>query len=124
MNFTLTGVSDKSYKSNMEMKTIMYCSTVEDARECIEDDTTIFPLLERALVTMWKTGSHSEEVLEIRVMDVAASMWVTLRRSEMADVWRRVVDWRSGRDEWEELTVLKAAKEFSEELELVAVPGA
>jgi hypothetical protein len=106
----------------MEMKTVMYCATVEDARECIEDDTTIFPLLERALVDMWKTGSASEEVLEIRCIDVAASMWVTLRRSEMPDVWKRVIAWRSGRDEWEELSVLKAAKEFSEDLELVKQP--
>ena len=107
-----------------DMKTVMYCSTVEDAQECIEDDTTIFPLLERALVTMWKTGSTSEEVLEIRCMDVAASMWVTLRRSEMPDVWKKVIAWRSSRDEWEELSVLKAAKEFSEALEIVPVPSA
>jgi len=91
----------------MEMKTVMYCSTIEDARECIEDDTTIFPLLERALITMWKTTSHSEEVLEIRCMDVGASMWVTLRRSECDEVWEKIITWRSGREEWEELTVLK-----------------
>jgi len=84
------------------MKTVMYCSTIEDARECIEDDTTIFPLLERALITMWKTPSHSEEVLEIRCMDVGASMWVTLRRSECDEVWDRIIKWRSGREEWEE----------------------
>ena len=89
------------------MKTVMYCATVEDARECIEDDTTIFPLLERALIQMWKTPSHSEEVLEIRCVYVGASMWVTLRRSEVDEVWRKIIAWRSDREEWEELTVLK-----------------
>lgn len=93
------------------MKTVMYCATVEDARECIEDDTTIFPLLERALVDMWKTTSHSEEVLEIRCVDVGASMWVTLRRSEVDEVWRKIIAWRSGREEWEELTVLKSLRD-------------
>jgi len=93
------------------MKTVMYCATIEDARECIEDDTTIFPLLERSLIQMWKTTSHSEEVLEIRCMDVGASMWVTLRRSEVDEVWQKIINWRSGREEWEELTVLKGLRD-------------
>ena len=95
------------------MKTVMYCSTIEDARECIEDDTTIFPLLERALINMWKTTSHSEEVLEIRCMDVGASMWVTLRRSECEEVWQKIIKWRSSREEWEELTILKDLRDES-----------
>lgn len=90
------------------MKTVMYCQTTADARDCIEDDTTIFPLLERALINMWTKRSDSEDVLEIRCLDAGASMWVTLRRSEAEEVWNRIVAWRSGRDEWEELVLLKA----------------
>ena len=93
------------------MKTIMYCLTVDDARECIEDDTTIFPLLERALLRMWSNGSHSEEVLEIRCIDASASMWVTLRRSECEEVWQKIIRWRSEREEWEELALMKRKRD-------------
>jgi hypothetical protein len=87
----------------------MYCSTVDEAKECIEDSETIFPLLERAWIRMKRTDSLSEEVLEVRCLDAGASMWVTLRRSEADEVWERIVAWRSEREEWEELSWMQAS---------------
>jgi hypothetical protein len=87
----------------------MYCATVDEAKDCIEDSETIFPLLERAWIRMTIDRSDTEEVLEIRCMDAAASMYVTLRRSEIDDVWDRIVAWRSEREEWEELSWMKAS---------------
>ena len=88
--------------------TVILCDTIAETEECIKDSSVIWPIIQRTLARLIDENRESLPSIEIRCQEMVGSIWVTCRRAEVMESLGKLMDWRLGREEYEECAEIRA----------------
>lgn len=98
----------KRKMSNTKSWTILYCTTMEEVREAIEDKTFVFPQIRRGVQRMLEEERTSWMITEIICLDAGASIWISITLDEAEDSLKLMLKWHVEREEFEECSQISA----------------
>ena len=88
--------------------TVILCDTISETEECIKDSSVIWPIIQRTLARLIDENRESLPSIEIRCQEMVGSIWVTCRRAEVMESLGKLMDWRLGREEYEECAEIRS----------------
>ena len=94
-------------KENREDWTIMYCDTVEQAKECLTDKTVIWPLVYAAAKKIILEKRITLIVLEVKCKELPESSWVFLKQTDLLSTLNKYLEYKLEREEYEDCAEIK-----------------
>ena len=85
----------------------VYCDTLEEVQECVEDADFIRPLLIEGARRLMKTRRAELIIAEILSLDTYAVIRISIKRDEVLEVLDKTLQWFLSREEYEECGELK-----------------
>ena len=88
--------------------TVIYCDTISETEQCIKDPSMLWPLIMGTVTRLIDEERETLPCLEIRCMEMVGSIWVTCRRTEVIETLAKMLEWRLGREEYEECAEIRS----------------
>ncbi len=87
--------------------TVLWCYTVEDMKEAINDKEFIWPLILRGVRWLIDERRASSMILECRLIDGRETCWVSVSDTDVEATLGKLIDYRVEREEYEECAAIR-----------------
>jgi hypothetical protein len=91
-----------------ESWTVLWCETVEDILDAVNDKEFIWPLIFRGIEWLMENDRKSNMILECKLVDGRETVWISISDEDVDGTLEKMLNWRLDREEYEECAVVKS----------------
>ena len=87
--------------------TVLWCNTVEEIMEVVNDKEFIWPLIFRGVKWLMDNRRTSSMILECKLVDGRETVWISISDEDVDSTLEKMMQFRVEREEYEECAVVR-----------------